>query len=310
MLFPTMPDPYNTMVLGIRSVGFMARRAMAEGGPFRVGAVFEKSFYIKSGEDWFCVVPESLGRGPLSLTCDAGDQVDWYAEGIHAGMFCQVNENLIDLGRKFLFALKGAETWMPPPPSAIRAKSVHQGLARLENAVAGRVPGDGLGCYVVPGGRGDRLARVAAAAAEYVHGLEAWLQAGMAAEEARVGEAPSLAGLIGLGPGLTPSGDDFIGGVLITLRSIGFAALADRLYAAVGAIPGQNLNPVSAAYLAAAAEGAGSERLHVLLETVAGGGGERLASELDAAVNMGHSSGWDALAGVTTTLRAWCATRP
>lgn len=294
------------MVLGIRSVGFMARRAMAKGGPYRVGAVFEKSFYIKSGEDWFCVVPEGLGRGPLSLTCDVGDQVDWYARGIHAGMFCYVDETLIDLGRKFLFALKGAETWMPSTAFTLSAKAIHQGLVQLENAIEGRVPGDGLGCYVVPGSHGDGTAPVATAAVEHIHGLEDWLRASMAAEESPVVEVPSLAGLIGLGPGLTPSGDDFVGGVLITLRSMGFAALADRLYAAAGTVPGQNLNPISAAYLAAASEGAGGEWLHALLETVVGGGGGTLESKLDAAVNTGHTSGWDTLAGVTTTLRAWC----
>jgi len=285
----------------------MARRAMAKGGPYRVGAVFEKSFYIKSGEDWFCVVPEALGRGPLSLTCGAGDQVDWYAGGIHAGMFCHVSESMIDLGRRFLFALKGAETWTPPPSFAFSAKSVHQGLAQLESAVADHVPGDGLGCYIVPGGDGDGTAPVAEAAAVYVRGLKDWLRASMTAAD--VGSVPSLVGFIGLGPGLTPSGDDFIGGVLIALGSLGFSELAEQLFTTACAELSQNLNPISAAYLAAAAKGAGSERLHSLLGTVAGGGGEMLLSALDAAVNTGHTSGWDTLAGVTTTLRAWCVTR-
>jgi len=107
--------------------------------------------------------------------------------------------------------------------------------------------------------------------------------------------------LIGLGPGLTPAGDDFAGGAMIALRAFGAAALADRIAAWALPLAATNTGKISRAHLACAAAGEGHEALHELLRALSRG---RRAIEraLAALSRVGHSSGLDAAAGALLAL--------
>jgi hypothetical protein len=144
------------------------------------------------------------------------------------------------------------------------------------------------------------LLRMALAAIEPVG---AWLRAGLA-DRANGGPVPERAirGLIGLGPGLTPSGDDFLGGVLVTLRQVGRHETAHRLAAEVLAAALRGTHPISRAHLAAAADGMGAAPLHSALASLCGPDTPRMEEALSAIDAIGHSSGWDALAGAAYTL--------
>jgi len=109
--------------------------------------------------------------------------------------------------------------------------------------------------------------------------------------------------LLGLGPGLTPSGDDFLGGALIALFRIGREDLAHRLYRQIQPDLAQRTGPVSRALIAAAASGEGLESLHAALDAVLTGASESMDQKLGGIDRIGHCSGWDALAGAVTVLR-------
>ena len=111
-----------------------------------------------------------------------------------------------------------------------------------------------------------------------------------------------LTPLLGHGRGLTPSGDDFILGVLLLLSrytaarpSQDFAPLIEAAY--------QKTTTVSANLLEAAARGLADERLIEVLEALmsAPGHGEE---SITALLGWGSSSGVDALAGMLTALHA------
>jgi len=112
--------------------------------------------------------------------------------------------------------------------------------------------------------------------------------------------------LIGLGPGLTPAGDDFVGGAMIALRvcgtTAGHAALADRIAAWALPLARSNTNRISRAHLECAATGEGHEALHDLLCSFEEKHLERLA-------RIGHTSGLDAAAGALLALRLGPALR-
>jgi hypothetical protein len=120
--------------------------------------------------------------------------------------------------------------------------------------------------------------------------------------------ADSALRLLGVGAGLTPSGDDLVGGAFFA-RSV-FAARvaapeawrgAGRLVAA--AAPGRT-HPISAALLGDLVAGQGWASLHDLAAALAhqaGATGEEAARRL---VRLGHSSGWDLLTGVGVGLGA------
>ena len=114
--------------------------------------------------------------------------------------------------------------------------------------------------------------------------------------------------LIGLGPGLTPSGDDFIGGAMVALRALGWGALADRLAEWALPLAEKRTGRISRAHLACAAEGEGAEALHEAIRAM--GSSEefsdgKLSGCVDALDAIGHTSGWDALAGAAAAAVAF-----
>lgn len=101
--------------------------------------------------------------------------------------------------------------------------------------------------------------------------------------------------LLGLGPGLTPSGDDFVGAAVYARRlvdsSSAWTALAERL-AQAAAI---RTHAIGAAMFRDLVEGQSFASLHQLAAVLAAGG-DPLATAREV-VSIGHASGWDMLAG-------------
>jgi hypothetical protein len=112
--------------------------------------------------------------------------------------------------------------------------------------------------------------------------------------------------VIGLGPGLTPSGDDFLGGLLFAARSLHEAYPGDFFWdeGAVHELQGwakTRTHPISHAIFSDLALGYGPEPLHDLIGGLLEGKG--FDPILEAALRLtaiGHSSGWDLLSGAVT----------
>jgi hypothetical protein len=118
------------------------------------------------------------------------------------------------------------------------------------------------------------------------------------------------AGLIGLGPGLTPSGDDFLVGYLTGLQMVAgkdeaLKAFLTRLGKSI--IHSSRLtNDISRTYLFHAAQGQVSGRLLALAEAIASAAEPSVL--LGAAENLmkiGESSGMDTLTGLLIGLSTW-----
>jgi hypothetical protein len=123
--------------------------------------------------------------------------------------------------------------------------------------------------------------------------------------------------LIGLGPGLTPAGDDLLCGLLAGLRILGgrrqagyrpseepkpwAARQADLLGAAVDRIAPERTTALSRTLLFYASRMVAVEPLLDVLCTVGSGGSIR---NLEALVGIGHTSGRDMLAGAVLAARA------
>jgi hypothetical protein len=113
--------------------------------------------------------------------------------------------------------------------------------------------------------------------------------------------------MAGLGPGLTPAGDDFLAGVLLAL------ALTQGLRddPELGEIAGMLLETatprtgeISAAYLKAAHAGEASEPWHRLLGALAGDHPDSREASARSVMQTGETSGADMLAGFLTAMRA------
>lgn len=244
------------------TAGRFARQALeggegAELGEGEVCAVFRRSFYLRSSEGRYaCVGDRSLGNGPLNvLVFDLA---------------------LPHIGARVSVSLSQASDWHAPPHPPGQPD-----LGEIRKEARRRVPIEGLGGLIV--GAHNALSGHAQPALD---ALERWL-AGNALDN-------EVEGLIGLGPGLTPSGDDYLGGMLIALRLTGRAMQAEGLWRWLQPRLDGRTSALSAAHLAAAAAGEAHEALHEVLNG---------KLDLDALDAVGHTSGWDALAGAAAVLR-------
>ena len=111
--------------------------------------------------------------------------------------------------------------------------------------------------------------------------------------------------LLGLGPGLTPSGDDLLGGLMIALTALDQTGVRDQLWDALRPELEMLTNEISAMHLAVAADGLGSAACHEALNAMLAG----TPPDLDAIDAIGHTSGWDMLAGMAVALAAACDRR-
>ena len=295
-------------------LGDGAMRALAPGLNGRVMAVFRRSFYMESeAGDLACLGPPSLGAGPLNAIAALPGGIEWEASGLVPGDRARRDGDALVVDGRFVFTFFEASTWRPALlPESWTAADLGRGLDALAAQVRQAAPADSLGPLIAGlAGQnsaaddvefiGSPLLRAASAA---TGALRAWLESALGPDGMEAGGDNRLlhgaAGLIGLGPGLTPSGDDYVGGVMIALRVFGQSAAADRLAAWALPLARHATGAISCAHLASAAEGQGAAALHQTLAALGTPGAPGLAVHLGAIDAIGHTSGWDALAGAVT----------
>jgi hypothetical protein len=258
-----------------------------------------------------------------SMYLDAGGELIWLGGGdapmhgrtvIAGGPLSRLHRSARPASPVVSIAVDSATVWRPRPLPAGVDRSVLGRRARaLAAAVTAGLEPPGFGALLA-GGRPDfPLDRVTDAAL-------AFAAACAAGDGAAAAEAADP--LVGCGPGLTPAGDDYVGGALFA-RAIFPAPRAgapDRLPAAgawraplerVLALAASRTHPISAVLLRDMVAGHGHAPLHDLAAALAAStppdadSGRAHDAALHAARRLsriGHSSGWDALAGFLAAL--------
>ncbi len=111
--------------------------------------------------------------------------------------------------------------------------------------------------------------------------------------------------VLGLGNGLTPSGDDFLGGIFFALAHKAhpdWSAALPSLQATIQAACKDATNPISAALLADNMAGASYGELHDMLDALESNDSRFIASATASLLQLGSSSGADLLAGLLLAL--------
>jgi hypothetical protein len=130
------------------------------------------------------------------------------------------------------------------------------------------------------------------------------LHVALRADDADAARAQALA-LVGLGPGLTPSGDDFLVGFFAALHvadapGARWRTLGEDVVARAAA----RTNAISFAALRAAAEGRVRSTISTLLSATLSGSPASTGAALDAVLAIGSTSGADLAGGVIAGLEA------
>ncbi len=108
--------------------------------------------------------------------------------------------------------------------------------------------------------------------------------------------------LLGVGAGLTPSGDDFVGGALFALRLMHGSPHWGHAARTIVAHATQRTHSVSATLLSDLADGRSYASMHEFAAALARGDADRAVSHGIAVAAIGSSSGWDMLAGFMAAL--------
>jgi uncharacterized protein DUF2877 len=271
----------------VEALGWKAHAALTRSGrPARVLARLRESIYLEAGA-------EILWLGGAGGT-------------LHPRAVLVADPRIAD-GGSVRLDVTGLTPWRATPPrlTAGSADAIESGCRRLLASIEDVGVPSGLAELLVspasgPNGRdGDALGReLGGRAAPHVRALIRACAANAAGDATR-----AATGLLGLGPGLTPSGDDYVGGAFFARALMSRAGVGDgtawRLAADEVLVRARTLtHPIGVALLADLVEGDGPAPLHALARALA----ESAAFDVvvDAArrlVAIGHSSGWAMLAG-------------
>jgi hypothetical protein len=292
--------------IAIDKVGPLAARFLSERGSGEIGAVFEHSFYVSLRGHWICLLPSRFGNGPLNALCDAGPH--WRAP-VRLGDTVSIANKTMRVGTSVTFSFAAAELWSRPSVPSWDGTTLAHGLAALDAVLRTYpVPQESFAASCIARSETPAVwGPATSAACRPMHQLRHMLARSISARDVRDLDIDPVLPLIGLGGGLTPSGDDALGGSMIALHCMGCDWLRDALWSGLQSSAATSTGHISYAHLEAAAQGYGHEALHGTLNTLLAGRAGDIRANLAAIDAVGHTSGWDALAGVVLALQAWTA---
>jgi Protein of unknown function (DUF2877) len=255
-------------VIRVIEVGHRARRVIDGARVATVIAPLARSVYLE-------IAGELVWLGPPGST-------------LHARAI--VSEPPLDVGDAsrldLAFDLHASREWQPQPlpPTIDRAILAREGR-RLVGAIDRVGRPDGFGALLV-GRRPDfPLDRPAESARAFLDACR---------RDDPTAATVMAERLLGLGPGLTPAGDDLVGGAFFVRRLVGGWDVAA---ATIRERARERTHPISATLLGDLVEGSAHAPLHDLAHALSGGDGPAAIDAAGRLVRIGHSSGWDMLTG-------------
>lgn len=296
-----MVDPGAPYSISITTMGPVARRAIDRMGPGRVAAVFDRSFYIECGDSFVCIGVPELTPGPLTALAAVPDGMNWAASGIRVDARVVGADGVLMVGNGFRFDTRSAQRWSPSP--APNRTSVIATMDAILSDLRVLAPMDGLAPILLHEAGSGSTSPILNLAMPAHRRMSDWVRQVAVGVDVPPPEE-SVCRLLGLGPGLTPSGDDYLGGTMIALRAFGCGQAVKRLFEIIGREAPRRTNRISAAHLAAAREGWGAAPLHDMLNRLIAKADAPLSSLICDVDRIGHTSGWDALTGILTVVQA------
>jgi hypothetical protein len=270
------------------------RIARAGAGPLRVQSIYRSVINITTADGLLTVASPEGGGLPNGILADLGP--DWRAIGLSPGMVVSASDASIQVaeaGIEVQFDM--ASRWSPRLGSSAAAADAATArwagrTAATRTIAQARASAGGFGALLRDDISHDPVGLLGVARpmmAELVVALETG-DPSLAAEVA--------ARLIGLGPGLTPSGDDVLVGIEAALHALARPS-AGFLASAMSDVE-ERTTALAATLLRHAAAGEFAERLHILLAALLGSDDETIPAAIDRAAAWGATSGSDCLLGV------------
>ena len=301
---------YTTSKVDI--AGAFAKAFLDAPGEAEIIAVFRRSLYVENASGRLaCIGEGGIGPGPLNALCEFPGDVD-FTQIVKPGSPVEIRDGWMRLGPRMRVDISRPMAWEPEPiPVGWDFGFFLENLPVLAQWIADTGPREGLAPFIAQVVSGGKIASEDAfqkISREGIAGFGRWLSYTLNGEGND--EIPAAARrLVGLGPGLTPAGDDFWCGAMLALRALGFMDILERVSDAVLKQAGERTNKISRAHLECAAAGQGAQALHETISAVGLRDVARLRSALRALDEIGHTSGRDSLAGVVRVMVSAAAQR-
>jgi hypothetical protein len=257
------------------------------------------------------LVSDPLGNGPFHMVIQRGETA---FSRLAAGWPVRGERGVLRIGDSLAITYRSGRLWDPCPDwekVRLTQQSWCAHLPSLRELVRDKAPPESLAGLLAGPSAHLNVARQAgswpARAGEAIGRVLAALQVGDLAAL-----RPGAAALAGLGPGLTPAGDDFLLGVIVGLFATPFDQARGRALSLPSSPPPLSVVEVcasiveaatarttwlSVAWLQAAARGLLSQGWHDLLNDLSHGDSLRIQQAAARLLNTGATSGADALAG-------------
>jgi hypothetical protein len=270
------------------------RRIAHAGFAVSVQSVYRSVVNITTADGLLTVASPEAGGLPNGILTDLGP--DWRTIGLRPGMVVHAsgaNISVPDAGLEI--RLDAALRWsprfqLPGEVADVATTCWRRRTTRARAITRARASTRGFGGLLREAATHDDVG-ILHVARSIVAELIVALESGERRAAAKV-----ATGLIGLGPGLTPSGDDTLVGVEAALHALD-APAAGFLALAMGDVEDRT-TALAATLLRHAAAGEFAERLHTLLAALLGSDDETIATAIDRAAAWGATSGTDCLLGV------------
>lgn len=296
----------------IVSIGARAASALRRHQRWTAVAQFERSTYLRHGDAFVCIGDHSIGDGPLNVIVDEG-VIPALVAGTMVGTSLLARSPAasgerakagpawpVEGATPFSLSLKvpggtvlstaHALLWQHPAwPNAVHAALARERINAVLDAGRGAAPATSFIHAVRPGtSTGDALARRA------TQGLQHLRQALVPRTAPDFATAATT--LLGLGHGLTPSGDDVLSGAALMLHALGATETATALAEAIRRHMRTLTSPLSCALLDAACDGEPNAAVFQAIEALIQGAATE--DVIAAMAAIGHTSGLDILAGI------------
>jgi len=270
----------------------------------------ERCAYLQFNTQLVCVGLNEIGAS--SITALFNPAVRVLPPSLSVGATAQLSKHCLIIDDQYFFDLLDASTYasiLPAPFNSLHATGIHRDLLlQLSMPTAGLAPllklfttasdGSGLpGFSHLASAESELLRLVMPPIARLTDQIQ-FNCSGIANGTVQCDfDSESFQSLIGAGPGLTPSGDDFLSGVFTALHSHGCADVACSLWRSIRNVVWRSTTQVSAALLEQSALGESSERLDVVMQAY-DNYPLTSANELQQSIELiGETSGWDWLTG-------------
>ncbi|MBN2501577.1 MAG: DUF2877 domain-containing protein [Anaerolineales bacterium] len=293
---------HNQTSISASVLGKLAAELIANRQNASIMGVTSRGSFIKTDTRWLFFLSNEAYRGPLTVNFATGIPAKL---NMHAPVHLQDRE--ITIPDAQLTIMTGtAEIWQPTSPSlsSVDQQGIQSRLIEFQQSVMRKKPDVKLARLLEAlTGQSELKAKndqPAASLREKIRRLSLKVK-----HKDWDKVTPSVAGLLGAGSGLTPSGDDFAIGFLLTLNrwmtnQIDPEYLAE-LNATITAAAYKNTTILSANLIECAAQGLADERLidgidALITDT------PKPELAIKALLTWGNSSGVDALVGMTVAL--------